>query len=37
MADALPEVAEIDVNPLAVTIDSTVPLDVRMRPAPAAG
>jgi hypothetical protein len=31
LADALPEVAEIDVNPLVVTAESAVALDVRIR------
>jgi acyl-CoA synthetase (NDP forming)/GNAT superfamily N-acetyltransferase len=31
LADALPEVAEIDVNPLVVTAQSSVALDVRIR------
>jgi hypothetical protein len=31
LADALPEVAEIDVNTLVVTAESTVALDVRIR------
>lgn len=34
LADALPDVAEIDVNPLVVTPRSTVALDVRIRIAP---
>ncbi|HEY7815729.1 MAG TPA: acetate--CoA ligase family protein, partial [Nakamurella sp.] len=37
LADALPEVAEIDVNPLVVTTESTVALDVRIRITPAPG
>jgi hypothetical protein len=37
LADALPEVAEIDVNPLVVTAERSGALDVRIRiqPAPA--
>ena len=31
LADALPEIAEVDVNPLVVTPRQTVPLDVRIR------
>jgi hypothetical protein len=37
LADALPEIAEIDVNPLVVTPERSRALDVRVRivPAPA--
>ncbi|MCW2675829.1 MAG: acyl-CoA synthetase forming type [Modestobacter sp.] len=35
LADALPEVAEIDVNPLVVTVARTAALDVRIRVEPA--
>jgi hypothetical protein len=31
LADSLPEIAEVDVNPLVVTPRQTVPLDVRIR------
>jgi succinyl-CoA synthetase beta subunit len=31
LADALPEMAEIDVNPLVVTAQRSVALDVRIR------
>jgi acyl-CoA synthetase (NDP forming) len=34
LADALPEIAEIDVNPLVVTTESATALDVRIRVAP---
>jgi acyl-CoA synthetase (NDP forming)/GNAT superfamily N-acetyltransferase len=34
LADALPEIAEIDVNPLVVTPESAVALDVRIRISP---
>jgi hypothetical protein len=36
LVDALPEIAEIEVNPLVVTPRGTVPLDVRVRIAPEA-
>ncbi|SFE86790.1 GNAT family N-acetyltransferase [Blastococcus tunisiensis] len=37
LADALPEIVEIDVNPLVVTPESSVALDVRVRVAPRDG
>lgn len=37
LADAVPEIAEIDVNPLVVTPDDSTALDVRIRVEPRAG